>query len=134
VKVRSNDSRSSSSFCRALLDSSASSAAHPLRSRLPPGLPAGGRWAGPTGSESSADDDGGRGGGLRVRVLGIRSLVVLHWSPDLEKEGSAEGGGPVVVAVQLAAEARRRGSAAGRAGMDVRWAGAGGGGARRGSS
>jgi hypothetical protein len=66
--------------------------------RLPPGLPTNGRWAGAADGESPAAGDGGRGGGLRVRVLGIRFLVVLHWSPDLEKEGvgerrRADGGG-----------------------------------------
>ncbi|RLM70353.1 WAT1-related protein [Panicum miliaceum] len=38
------------------------------------------------------------------------------------------GGGPTMVAVRLVAEARRRGSAAGRAGLDPRWAVVGGGG------
>jgi hypothetical protein len=78
---------------------------------------------------------GSRGGGLRFRVSGIWFLVVLHWSPDLEKLGVGRrrraGGG--VGSVGGGGEARQCGSAAGRAGWTAGGPETGGEGARIGS-
>jgi hypothetical protein len=61
-------------------------------------------------AEPGGDDDGG-GGGVRVRVRGSGSPA------HLETRGvGGAAGGPTV-------EAQRRGSTAGRPGLDGRWAG-----------
>ncbi|RLN00856.1 ruBisCO large subunit-binding protein subunit alpha, chloroplastic [Panicum miliaceum] len=62
----------------------------------------------------------------KPRTLGLE-VSGLQWPWALEEEVGGSGG-PVVVAVRSAAEARQRGSAAGRARLDIRWAVAGGGG------
>jgi hypothetical protein len=55
---------------------------------------------------------------IEVAGLGFRVARLL-------KAGGSRGevGGPAVVVVRLAAEAKRRGSAAGRVGLDPRWGG-----------